>query len=90
MIIAAEPKSIKDLADPYGAVEVTGLRWKDVLALYNDEPEAAPAVRKAAAVVSPGESVADALARPEVDALLHDHDLLWYDPTELDRLDRSG
>ena len=90
LIIAAEPKSIKDLADPYGAVEVTGLRWKDVLALYNDEPEAAPAVRKAAAVVSPGESVADALARPEVDALLHDHDLLWYDPTELDRLDRSG
>jgi len=90
LIIAAEPKSIKDLADPYGAVEVTGLRWKDVLALYDDEPEAGSAVRKAAAAVSPGESVADALSRPEVDVLLQDHDLLWYDPSELDRLGRSG
>ncbi|WP_152364699.1 DUF6912 family protein [Microlunatus speluncae] len=90
LIIAAEPDSIKDLTDPQGAVEVTGLRWQDVLALYYDEPEAAAAVRKAAAAVSPGEPVADALARSEVDALLHDHDLLWYDPTELDRLDQPS
>lgn len=88
LIIAAEPESIKDLADPYGAVEVGGLRWRDVLSLYADEPDAAAAVRKAAAAVGPDESVADALARPEVDALLQDHDLLWYDPTELDRLTR--
>lgn len=88
LIIAAEPESIKDLADPYGAVEVGGLRWRNVLALYADEPDAAAAVRKAAAAVEPGESVADALARPEVDALLQDHDLLWYDPTELDRITR--
>jgi hypothetical protein len=93
LIIAAEPESIKDLADPYGAVEVGGLRWRDVLSLYadepdDDEPDAAAAVRKAAAAVEPDESVADALARPEVDALLQDHDLLWYDPTELDRLIR--
>jgi len=86
LVLAAEPASIKDLADPYGAVEVAGLRWQDVLALYCDEPEAESAVRKAAASVQPGEAVAAALARPEVDALLHDHDLLWYDPTELDRL----
>ena len=88
LIIAAEPDSIKDLADPDGVVEIGGQRWRDGLALYADEPDAAAAVRQAAAVVEPGESVADAVARPEVDALLQDHDLLWYDPTELDRLTR--
>ncbi len=88
LVLAAEPESIKDLTDPYGAIEVAGLRWQDVLALYYDESEAAPAVRKAAAAVHSVESVADALAQPEVEALLQDHDLLWYDPTELDRLDQ--
>ncbi|MFC7618940.1 DUF6912 family protein [Microlunatus sp. GCM10028923] len=86
LVLAADAGRVTDLADPYGAVEVTGLTWDRVWALYLDEPDAAEAVRKAAAVVRPGESVADALDRPEVGALLDDHDLLWYDPTELDRL----
>ncbi|GAB3759498.1 DUF6912 family protein [Microlunatus parietis] len=86
LLLAADADRAKDLDDPYGAVEVTGLTWDRVWALYLDEPEAAAAVRQAAAAVRPGEPVAEAIGRPEVGALLDDHDLLWYDPTEVDRL----
>lgn len=86
LVLAADADRATDLDDPYGAVEVTGLTWDRVWALYLDEPDAAASVRKAAAAVQPGESVAAAIGRPEVGALLDDHDLLWYDPTELDRL----
>jgi hypothetical protein len=86
LVLAADADGARDLDDPYGAVAVTGLTWDRVWALYLDEPEAAAAVRKAAAAVRPGEPVADAIDRAEVGALLDDHDLLWYDPTELDRL----
>lgn len=86
LVLAAGLETITDLDDPYGAVRVSDLSWDRVWALYYDEPEAAPAVRKATAAVGPTESVADALTHPEVGALLDDHDLLWYDPTELDQL----
>jgi len=86
LVLAADTDRVTDLADPYGAVEVADLAWRQVWALYYDEPEAADAVRAAADSVRPDDTVAEALGRPEVGRLLDEHDLLWFDPTELDRL----
>lgn len=73
-----------DLDEP-GAATITNLRWSQVVALFADEPEAASAVAAARRAVR-NRTVADALAAPEVAALLDAHDLGWYAPEELDRL----
>lgn len=57
-----------------GAVVVPPVAWQDVAAIHVDEAEAAPDVQSAAGG-DPG-----ALER------LAERDLLWYDPSELDRL----
>jgi hypothetical protein len=72
-------------ADPYGRVTVRDLRWADVQALFSDEESAAAAVAAARAAAA-GLAFDDMLALPAVDALLEEHDLLWFAPEELDRL----
>ena len=61
------------------------LSWKQVIAMFTDDYEAAEAVRAAREAVR-GRTVSEALAAPEVVGLLEGHDLLWYAPEELDRL----
>jgi len=76
---------VRDLSQPNGEVEVSGLVWAQVRALFADEPGALRAVSLASEVVT-GESLVTALAAPEVAAVLDNHDLLWFAPEELDQL----
>jgi hypothetical protein len=87
LVVAAEvqPGQLVDLCEPLGEVEVGGLGWTQVRALFADEPaaiEAASLASKGAA----GQSLAAGLAAPEVRQILDNYDLLWFAPEELDQL----
>jgi hypothetical protein len=87
LVVAAEvpEEQVRDLSQPHGEVEVSGLAWAQVRALFADEPDSLQAVSLASEAVA-GESLATALAAPEVAAVLDDYDLLWFAPQELDQL----
>ena len=87
LVVAAEvqQKQLTDLDRYMGEVEVRGVTWAQVRALFADEPAAMEAARLASEVVA-GQSLAAALVAPEVAAVLDDYDLLWYAPEELDQL----
>jgi hypothetical protein len=89
LVVAAEvrPDQISDPGGPLGEVEVRGLTWDEVQALFGDEPAAAEAMRRASEVVA-GQSLAAAISAPEVGAVLDEFDLLWFAPEELDQLQR--
>jgi hypothetical protein len=89
LVVAAElqPGQLADLCEPEGQVELRGLTWPQVRALFADEPEAMEAARLASEAVT-GQSLAGALAAPEVGLLLDEYDLLWFAPEELDQLQR--
>lgn len=76
---------VVDARDPYGQVTVTDLGWREVTALFADEPASADAVATARPLAV-GLDVAAALEHDAVGTLLDDHDLLWYASEELDRL----
>jgi hypothetical protein len=85
LVVAAEvrPEQVTDLGRPGGEVEVHGLAWAQVRALFADEPDALEAVRVATKAVA-GQDLAAAMAAPEVIAVLDGYDLLWFAPEELD------
>jgi hypothetical protein len=87
LVVAAEvpEEHVRDLSQPHGEVEVSGLVWAQVRALFADESDSLQAVSLASEAVA-GESLATALAAPEVTAVLDNHDLLWFAPEELDQL----
>jgi len=87
LVVAAEvpPEQLTDLREPQGEVELRGLTWPQVRALFADEPSAMEAARLASEAVT-GQSLAGALAAPEVGLLLDEYDLLWFAPVELDQL----
>ena len=73
-------------ADPYGEVRVHQIQWRAVTALFSDERGSAAAVAAARAALVGDTTLPDALQIPAVQALMDDHDLLWYAPAELDQL----
>jgi hypothetical protein len=87
LVVAAEvhEEQVTDQSRPHGEVEVDGLAWAQVRALFADEPDALEAVRVASKAVA-GQDLAVALTTPEVTAVLDDYDLLWFAPEELDQL----
>jgi hypothetical protein len=87
LLVAAEvqPAQLMDLCEPHGEVELRGLTWAQVRALFADEPSATEAARLASEAVT-GQSMAGALAAPEAGLLLDEYDLLWFAPEELDQL----
>jgi hypothetical protein len=89
LVVAAEvqPNQLSDLGGPLGEVEVRGLTWHQVRALFGDESGAVGATRVASEVIA-GQSLAAALGAPEVAAVLDEYDLLWFAPEELDQLQR--
>lgn len=89
LVVAAEvqSKQLTDLGGPLGEVEIRGLTWDQVQALFGDESAAVEATRLASEAVA-GESLTAALAAPEVGAVLDAYDLLWFAPEELDQLQR--
>jgi len=89
LVAAAEVQAdqLTDLGGPLGEVQLRGLTWHQVRALFADEPAAMEATRLAREVAA-GQSLAAALAAPEVGAVLDEYDLLWFAPDELDQLAR--
>ncbi len=87
LVVAAEVREdqVTDLGGPWGEVEVDGLAWAQVRALFADEPAAWDAAKLASKAVA-GRSLGAAVAAPEVAAVLDEYDLLWYAPEELDQL----
>jgi hypothetical protein len=87
LVVAAEVREdqVTDLGRPDGEVEVRGLGWSQVQALFADEPEALEAVKLAGEAVA-GQDLVAALAAPEVGPVLDSYDLLWFAPEELDQL----
>ena len=87
LVVAAEvpEEQVVDEGAPQGEVEVHGLAWAQVRALFADEPGAADAVMFASSAVA-GQSLAAALVAPEVAMVLDGYDLLWYAPEELNQL----
>jgi hypothetical protein len=87
LVVAAEVqlRQLVDLCEPLGEVEVGGLGWTQVRALFADEPAAIEAASLASKGVA-GQSLAAALAAPEVRQILDDYDLLWFAPVELHQL----
>ena len=87
LVAAAEVQNeqLTDLGGSLGEVQVRGLSWHQVRALFADEPAALEAARLASEVVAE-QSLAAALAAPEVGAVLDGYDLLWFAPDELDQL----
>ena len=86
LVVAAEvpPEQVTDLRQPHGEIEVHNLTWAQVRALFTDEPAATEAIGLASQAAA-GQSLATALAAPEITAVLDDHDLLWYAPEELEQ-----
>jgi hypothetical protein len=87
LVVAAEvpEEQVEDLNRPHGEIEVRGLAWAQVRALFADEPDALEAATLAGKAVA-GQSLAAALIAPEVAAVLDSYDLLWFAPEELDQL----
>jgi hypothetical protein len=87
LVAAAEVQGerLTDLGGSLGEVQVRGLTWHQVRALFADEPAAMEAARLASEVVAE-QSLPAALAAPEVGAVLDEYDLLWFATDELDQL----
>ena len=87
LVVAAEVREdqVTDLGGSWGEVEVDGLAWAQVRALFADEPAAWDAAKLASKAVA-GRSLGAAVAAPEVAAVLDEYDLLWYAPEELDQV----
>ncbi|MGI8456736.1 MAG: DUF6912 family protein [Propionibacteriaceae bacterium] len=85
-VAAADVAEVADAGSPYGLVEVAVLRWRDVQAFFTDEIEAFHDVATLAASVA-GRPLAEVLADAAVLDAAEVHDLLWYAPDELDRVE---
>lgn len=67
----------------FGQVQLHGLTWAQVSAVFADEPGAAPDLEAARALVAE-RSLADVADDEAVVGLVDGWDLLWYAPAELD------
>ncbi|HET7724218.1 MAG TPA: hypothetical protein VFK68_06240 [Propionibacteriaceae bacterium] len=74
-----------DTGDPFGEVSLPQVRWSDVSAIFADGPEAQSAVSAAVRGVE-GLDLDAAWDTDEAQALMAEHDLLWYGPEEADAL----
>lgn len=70
-------------AGDFGEVELHGLRWTQVSAVFADEPGAAPDLERARGRAG-GRPLADVADDEDVVGLVDRWDLLWYAPEELD------
>ncbi len=82
-LVVVVDASAADDGDPLGEVTVPGISLHDMTAFFADAPEAAPAVSAAARAVA-GLDLDAAWDTVEAQALMTEHDLLWYGPEELD------
>ena len=83
--VAADQVRAAEPGSPFGAVEVTGLRWDQVLALFADEPGAADDLTRAHALAA-GRGLDEVADDDRVSDLVDAWDLLWFAPQELAQL----
>jgi len=85
LVLAADlgEAQVQTSGDDFGTVEVSGLRWAQVTAVFGDEPGAADDLAEARRLVA-GRSVEEVADDDEVVGLVDRWDLLWYAPEELD------
>ncbi len=85
LVVAADlgDGQVRASGDDFGTVEVTGLRWAQVTAVFGDEPDAAADLAEARRLAT-GRSLDDVADDDEVVGLVDRWDLLWYAPEELD------
>lgn len=74
---------VEGAGSEFGQVQVHGLTWAQVSAVFADEPGAATDLEAARDLVA-GRSLADVADDDEVVGLVDGWDLLWYAPAELD------
>lgn len=67
----------------FGQVQLHGLTWAQVSAVFADEPGAAPDLEAARELVA-GRALAEVADDEDVVGLVDRWDLLWYAPAELD------
>jgi len=82
--VSAEPAA-GDPSDPFGRVSLDQLAFSQVTSLFADEPDSAERLVRARGLAAglEFEAVVDA---DEIESLLDASDLLWFAPSELDRL----
>lgn len=80
--------SAQDAAE-VGAVAVDEAAWRNVKAIFADEPDATDAVSQAKTALGERQWLA-AWEDPAIDRLVTEFNLLWYVPTELDALIEEG
>ncbi|SDU91205.1 hypothetical protein SAMN04488544_1856 [Microlunatus sagamiharensis] len=83
LAVDLDDAQVRTSGDHFGTVEVSGLRWAQVTAVFGDEPGAADDLAEARRLVA-GRSVEDVADDDEVVGLVDRWDLLWYAPEELD------
>lgn len=69
----------------FGEVERPGVRWRDVRAVFRDDPAAGDVVAQYAGGAR-GRTLTDLWSDESTHSFLAHHDLLWFDPTELDQV----
>jgi hypothetical protein len=87
LVLAADlpPSQVHDRQDPYGMVDLSGVRWDQVTALFADEVASAPVIAEARGLAGV-RPLAEVVDDPDVERLLDSVDLLWFAPAELDFL----
>lgn len=85
LVLAADldGAQVNAAGDDFGTVEVQGLRWDQVTALFGDEPEARGDLAEARRAVA-GRTLPEVAEDEDVVGLVDRWDLLWYAPEELD------
>ncbi|WP_425308693.1 hypothetical protein AADG42_08030 [Ammonicoccus fulvus] len=68
----------------FGEVAAPVVRWQKVRAIFVDDPASRPGIRAYAATAA-GRALAEVWSDDAAVRLTLDHDLLWFDPTELDQ-----
>lgn len=84
-VLAAEvdANQVQGSGGDFGQVELQGLRWDQVSAVFADEPGAAADLETARGLAG-GRTLAEVADDEEVVGLVDRWDLLWYAPEELD------
>jgi hypothetical protein len=83
LAVDADDAQVDGVGSEFGEVELRGLRWAQVSAVFADEPAAA-ADLQAARDLAGGRALAEVADDEDVVGLVDHWDLLWYAPEELD------
>ena len=82
--VPAEPPA-EDPNDPFGRVSLDRLSFSQVTSLFADEPDSVERLVRARALAA-GLSFEAVVDADEIESLVDASDLLWFAPSELDRL----